>query len=74
VSKKQVRLSDINQIKTRSKEFIDRTITVVLNDNTTLFGQLKKLDGNDLVIVNMRQKKIKLPLEKVIELFTDIDA
>jgi hypothetical protein len=74
VSKKQVRLSDINQIKTRSKEFIDRTITVVLNDNTTLFGQLKKLDGNDLVIVNMRQKKIKLPLEKVIELFTDIGA
>jgi hypothetical protein len=74
VSKKQVRLSDINQIKTRSKEFIDRTITVVLNDNTTIFGELKKLDGNDLVIVNMRQKKIKLPLEKVIELFTDIDA
>jgi len=74
VSKKQIRFSDIDQIKSRSTEFINKNITVVLNDSTTLFGQLKKSDSNDLTIVNMRQKKIKLPLEKIIELFTDVDA
>jgi hypothetical protein len=74
VSKKQIRLSDIDQIKSRSTEFINKNVTVVLNDSTTLFGQLKKSDSNDLTIVNMRQKKIKLPLEKIIELFTDVDA
>jgi hypothetical protein len=74
VSKKQIRLSDIDQIKSRSIEFINKNVTVVLNDSTTLFGQLKKSDSNDLTIVNMRQKKIKLPLEKIIELFTDVDA
>ena len=74
MSKKQIRLSDHDQIKIRTKEFIDRNVTVILNDNTTLFGQLKKLDGNNLIILNTRLKKTKLPLEKIAELFTDIDA
>lgn len=74
MSKKQIRLSDSGQIKLRCKEFIDHNITVILNDNTTLFGKLKKLESNELIIVNTRLKKTRIPMEKVTELFTDIDA
>ena len=46
----------------------------MLSDNTVHFGELVEVAQTMVVLVNMRQKKIKLPLEKVIEFFSDIDA
>lgn len=74
VRKKQIRIADIDQIKLRYSGFVNRNVTVVLNDNTTIFGELNGLEDNKLLITNTRQKKIKLPLGDVNELFTDIDA
>jgi len=74
VSKKQIRISEARQIVERLGEFANRKVTIILKDNTVVFGELKKIEGNDMYLTNMRLKKIKLPLENISELFTDVDA
>jgi hypothetical protein len=74
VSTRQIRISDPALLKARLPEFVNQKINLILDDNTVVFGVLKKTDGQDLYIVNMRLKKIKLPIKNVIELFADINA
>lgn len=73
-SKKQIRISGQERIKAKLPEFIHKKVNFVLSDNTVHFGELAEVAQTMVVLVNMRQKKIKLPLEKVIEFFSDIDA
>lgn len=74
MSKKQIRISEPTLLKKRLPEFINRKVNVILKDNTVIFGLLKKTDDQSLHVMNMRQKEIVLPMEKVAEFYTDIDA
>jgi len=74
VSKKQIRLSDPTQIRKRAPEFINKQISLVLIDNTPLLGELKKATEHELLLSNGRLKEIRVPLEKVVDFFSDIDA
>jgi small nuclear ribonucleoprotein (snRNP)-like protein len=74
VSTKQIRIADPVLLRARLREFVNRKINLILNDNTVVFGELKKTDDHTLYLVNMRLKKIRIPIKNVIELFADINA
>ncbi|HEX5167907.1 MAG TPA: hypothetical protein VFW11_01950 [Cyclobacteriaceae bacterium] len=74
VSKKQIRILDQAILKERLPEFLNKKVNLILKDNTVVFGELKKIEDHALHVTNMRLKKIKLPLESIVEFFTDVDA
>ncbi|MDH4092720.1 MAG: hypothetical protein OEV24_19835 [Cyclobacteriaceae bacterium] len=69
---KQLRLSDPGQIKKRIGDFIGKKINIVLIDNTAVLGELKGMNGIDILLVNMRNKKNSYPLSKIAEVYIDI--
>lgn len=71
---KQLRLSDPDQIKKRIGDFIGKKINIVLIDNTTAFGELKGVNGTDILLVNMRNKKNSYPLSKIAEVYIDTEV
>ena len=69
---KQLRLSDSGQIRLRMPEFMGKKISVVLDDNTVVFGELLKFDGTDVMLKNMRLERISIPFNSIAEVYLDI--
>lgn len=71
VSTKQLRISDPEQIKSKASSFLGKKINIVLLDNTAVFGKLAEVSSNEIVMVNMRMKKVKYPFSSIAELYID---
>ena len=72
--KRQLRISDPFQIRTRLAELLSKKINIVLNDNRVIFGKLVQVDSNSIILNNMRLKKIEIPIDMIYELYLDTDA
>jgi hypothetical protein len=71
MSTKQLRISDAEQIKSKAASFLGKKINIVLLDNTAVFGQLKEVNSNEILLLNMRMKKVKYPFSSIAELYVD---
>ncbi|HEY4655953.1 MAG TPA: hypothetical protein VIH22_15640 [Cyclobacteriaceae bacterium] len=74
MSKKQIRITEAGEIKRRMHEFSGRQISLVLTDNTVIFGALTKIETDCVIITNMRQREMPIRLVRIAEIYTDIDA
>jgi hypothetical protein len=74
MSSKQLRISDSSQIRQRIHEFVNKPINLVLKNNTVLFGELKRVDGEKITIRNMRLKQMSMPLSDIVEFYVDTIA
>lgn len=68
---KQLRLSDPQLIKSRIGSFLGKKINIVLSDNTVMFGELKAANDSEILLLNMRLKKIAYPLKDIVEIYLD---
>jgi acetyl-CoA carboxylase carboxyltransferase component len=68
---KQLRISDPEQIKIKAGTFLGKKINIVLLDNTVVFGKLKEVSSDDILMLNMRMKKVKYPFSSIAELYVD---
>lgn len=73
VSKKQIRINAPATVNDQVQKLINKQVNLVLQDGTTILGMLVQAENDQLILSNMRLKKIKVPLKKVMEIFTDID-
>jgi hypothetical protein len=71
---KQLRISDREQIRNKAASFLGKKINIVLLDNTAVFGQLKEVNGNEILLQNMRMKNVKYPFNSIVELYIDSTA
>jgi acetyl-CoA carboxylase carboxyltransferase component len=71
VGTKQLRISDPEQIKIKAGTFLGKKINIVLLDNTVVFGKLKEVSSDDILLLNMRMKKVKYPFSSIAELYVD---
>jgi hypothetical protein len=69
---KQLRLNDSEQIRRRMPEFVGKKINVVLRDRTAMIGLLRKIEGDKIVLQNMRLEKMKYPFQNIAEVYLDI--
>jgi len=68
---KQLRLSDSVQIRQRMNEFLGRKLNIVLADRTVMFGELKKVLDDHIVLSNMRLENIQYPFQSIVEVYLD---
>ena len=68
---RQLRLSSLDQIRKRLKEFTGKKINIVLRDRTVLFGELKSIGDAELTFVNMRLVRVSLSLKDISEVYLD---
>ncbi|SKC43099.1 hypothetical protein [Ohtaekwangia koreensis] len=71
---RQLRLNDSVQIRKRIQEFVGKTISIVLTDNTAMFGVLEKADESKIVLKNMRMKNVSYTFDKIAEVYFDTNA
>ncbi len=72
MSTRQIRLSTLDLINNRLKEFSGKKINIVMNDRTVLYGELKSADKTQLTFVNMRLETFTLLLNNISEIYLDI--
>ena len=68
---RQLRLSGKDQIQRSIGNFLGKKINIVLLDNTVMFGELKEVTSSEILLLNMRQKKISYPFLKIAEVYMD---
>lgn len=68
---RQIRLSTVEQIQKRLKEFTGRKINIVLRNRKVLFGIVKNLENDQLTFLNMRQEPVVLSLNDISEVYLD---
>jgi hypothetical protein len=64
-------LNSIKLIKKRVHEFLEKKINIVLSDRTVILATLVKTTPDGLEVLNMRQKRVKIPFEKLTEIYSD---
>ncbi len=69
---KQLRLSDVDQIRRRLPEFVGKKINIVLTDRTVMFGELSKVNNSGIVLKNMRLEDMKYPFQSIAEIYFDV--
>lgn len=74
MSKKQVRISDPQEIKKRMNEFLNREISLVMKDKTVVYGTLREAAGDTITVSNMRRRKMTFSCGQISELYTDLDS
>lgn len=71
MSTRQLRLNSLDQFVKKFQDFKGKKINIVLVDNTPLIATAQGMSQADLEVVNMRLKKIKIPLNKIYEIYYD---
>jgi hypothetical protein len=74
MSIRQHRIDSIEKIKARIREYLGKKITLVLSNQTSVLGELKSVEGEEiqlLVIVNGWSKTIKISFPQIKELYFD---
>jgi small nuclear ribonucleoprotein (snRNP)-like protein len=74
MSIRQIRLSSIDQIKSRIREFEGKRIQVVLSNSTAIYGELKSVEALGIVLENRRMKRNLLPFDTITEIYFDQQA
>lgn len=73
MSKKQIRISGTDEVKKRLPTLTNRSVSLVLRDNTVVFGVLQEVRDNQAIVSNMRKKKMKVAVDTIVDAFTDTD-
>lgn len=68
---RQLRLNDSDQIRQRLPEFLGKKINIVLKDRTVMFGELTKVNKNEIFVENMRLENVNFALESIAEVYFD---
>lgn len=71
MSIRQIRLSEIEQIKSRIKEFEGKRIQVILSNNTSVYVELKSVESQGIIVENRRFKSKLLPFDTITEIYFD---
>jgi hypothetical protein len=71
MSIRQRRLNTAEKIKEEVKNLQGKKITLVLANNTSVFGELAKAESDGLVMINGRLKKNHFPFPTIKELYFD---
>jgi hypothetical protein len=71
MSIRQHRLDSIDKIREKIGELIGTKITLVLSDSTAVFGQLKEVQSDAVVVMNGRLKKNSFNFSVIKELYFD---
>lgn len=74
MSTKQLRLNDPEQIQKSLKVLLGKKISIVLTDDTVVFGELKKVNTAEIQLLNMRLKKITYSFARIAEVYMDTNA
>jgi len=74
MSTKQLRLSDPALIKEKIGTLIGKKISIVLADDTSVFGELCAVLGANIQIMNMRLRRNIYPISNIAEVYVDINA
>lgn len=74
VSKKQIRISEPQEIKNRMPEFLNKNVSLVLKDNTVIFGTLREAKNGKVALSNMRGRKMTFLMDDISEIYTDLDS
>ncbi len=74
MSTKQLRLNDPEQIQKSIKSLLGKKISIVLTDDTVVFGELKKVKAAEIQLLNMRLKKISCPFVRIAEVYLDTNT
>ena len=62
------------QLQQEQNSFMGREASVVFQDARTLHGRVKALEGEELLVQDMRQKLHRLPIAGITELVLDFEA
>lgn len=71
MSIRQIRLNEIEQIKSRVREFQGKRIQVILSNNTSAYVELKSVEPHGIIVENRRFKRKLLPFETITEIYFD---
>ena len=74
MGKRQLRISHPDLVRQRIGEFVNKRIQLVLRDNTVFFGELRQVNGDNVLLNNMRLKPMKFTFDMIQEFYVDIDA
>lgn len=74
MSKKQIRISGADEVKKRLPTLANQRVNLVLRDNTVVFGVLREIGSDHVIMRNMRNKKMRLPVDVIVDAYTDIDS
>ncbi|MFZ6012102.1 MAG: hypothetical protein ACOYXT_17305 [Bacteroidota bacterium] len=71
MSTRQTRLQGTH-LRERISDMVGKTINVVLLDNAVLTGKLQEVHPTEIVIQNMRLKKVPVSLNNIYEIYFDV--
>jgi hypothetical protein len=71
MSTRQLRLTSVDSIRKNLNRLSGKNITLVLTDNTVMFGKVLDVQSDGLVIVNGRLKKATFTLTDISEIYFD---
>jgi ribosome maturation factor RimP len=69
---KQIRISDRDTIRRRVNEFTGKKINIVLTNQTAMVAELKRVEGQRLVVKNLRLKTVQIPFSDIAEIYVDV--
>jgi hypothetical protein len=61
----------MNVIIKKLQELTGKKINIVLNDSTVIMATVQEINQSALQVLNMRLKKIKIPLKNINEIYYD---
>lgn len=73
MQKRQVRLGTQIQMQQQLAGFVNKKINIVMNDSTVLLTELIRISGDKLLVQNMRQRKLTIPVADIYEIIIDIN-
>ena len=68
---RQLRISDVQQIRRQVGQFVGKKINIVLHDGTAMLGILKAANDQEIVLQNMSLRKQSYPISKITEIYID---
>jgi ribosome maturation factor RimP len=68
---RQLRLNDPGQVRSKITDFVGKEITIVLSNNTTIFGTLRSVNNDEILLKNKRLKNVKYPFSDIAEVYLD---
>ena len=71
---RQRRITGTGQISLHLAELVGKKINIVLNDNTVVFGELVRIQPDSICMLNMRLRKMEIPMDHSYEIYQDVNA
>ncbi|NJM26116.1 MAG: hypothetical protein HC859_12135 [Bacteroidia bacterium] len=73
MSKKQLRIRGNNDIKARVGELFGKETSIVKKDGAVVLGTLNHVDGDNLVLLNGRRRRVVISVYDVEEVYIDLE-